>query len=201
MNSEQAEEVRQTRSRRPKRVKFWVTFVVLVLLATGSLFAWRSFNMPVEGTITPPKVPHVPSAVQLQTTYFETKYPARYQKKTVPSQQSASLGAWVLVAQQDPGVGQSSRINLTVTTLPVGGVTEDSAYKLFTAEPQYYTLSQSKLGDDPVTIAVRNDPTYQKTILWPHGNYLLTISMLTANEQDQAKNDLQTVLANLHWLK
>jgi len=89
---------------------------------------------------------------------------------------------------------------MIITALPAGGVKDDSAYKLYNANPALYKLSQVSYGPDPVIIAKRSDSGYQQTVLWPHGSYLLTVSMTAGTETPLLDSELQTVLSHLRWL-
>jgi len=168
----------------------------------GRAYVLANFNQPVEGTIIQTAGStgnSTPKDKYLTTTYYSTLYPARYKLSPKPTN-SASIDAVVLIAHQQSGAGVGSKITLTIVPMPEGGVTEDSSYKLSAGRPDLYALTEDQYGSDNVQIATRSDPSYERVILWPHGSYLLTIT-LTAGAQTQfIDNELQTVLTNLQWL-
>jgi hypothetical protein len=186
------------------RAKLLITLgIILLVSALAFDYSVSKVNQPVEGTIVhaaqSPTKEAAPASKDLSTVYYSISYPARYELLPAPTP-SASLDAEILSAQAQPGFGVTSKLLLTVTDLPVGGVTEDSSYKLFEAEPDIYSFSQETRGSDTTYVAIRAEPDYQKTILWPHGSHLLTITLVTGAQSETTDADLQTVLTNLKWL-
>jgi hypothetical protein len=146
-----------------------------------------------------PKTARTPADKTINSKYFVTKYPGRYRLRTVPFGQSASLAAWQLTAPQEPGVGQSTTISIVIENLSAGGVQQSSTYKLFTSRPGIYKLSSGTYDNEPVIIAKQTEPTFQQTILWPHGSTLLSVSLTAGSETDVTGQEIQTVLQNLRW--
>lgn len=181
--------------------KILATVVMVILLVTAIIFIARLVSGPANGTVL--KTAPVQSAGStsdkiLASKYFTTRYPARY--SIVPTGSSASLQAWTLIGHQATIDQESSKISVIITTLPAGGVKEDSAYKLYDAYPALYKLSQTSFGGDSAIIAERADSGYQQTVLWPHGNYLLTVSLTAGTETAVVDNELQSLLNHLRWL-
>jgi uncharacterized membrane protein YjjB (DUF3815 family) len=165
--------------------------IFVVHLVSGPANGTVLKTMPVQSTAaTGDKI--------LASKYFTTHYPARYSQ--VPTGSSASLQSWTLVGHQETAGQESSKISVVITALPAGGVKEDSSYKLYNAYPALYKLSQASYGHDSVIIAKRSDSGYQQTVLWPHGNYLLTISLTSGSESSLIDSEMQTVLSHLQWL-
>ncbi len=173
-----------------------------MLLAGAAIFVVHLIGGPANGTVlqtAPPSTPKLKSDKILASKYFTTHYPRRYQ--LLPNQSpSASLQSWTLVGHQGTVDQESSKISMVITTLPAGGAKEDSAYKLFASQPALYKLSTAVYGQGSVIVAKRSDSGYQQTVLWPHGNYLLTVSLTAGTESPLVDSELQTVLSRLQWL-
>lgn len=177
--------------------------LMIVLLAGAAIFVVHLVSGPANGTVLKTRPVQSASSAQgdkiLASKYFTTHYPRRYQ--LLPNQSpSASLQSWTLVGHQGTVDQESSKISVVITALPAGGVKEDSAYKLYNAYPALYKLSQASYGHDSVIIAKRSDSGYQQTVLWPHGKYLLTVSLTAGTEMALVDSEMQTVLSHLQWL-
>ncbi len=130
--------------------------------------------------------------------YFRTKYPDRYELKD-NTKPSASLQSWQLLAHQSIGGRPAAQFSVVVENMPSGGVKESSAYKLFSAYPNLYSLVQKIYQNESVTVALRSDPSYTQTVLWPHGRFLLTISQTSSTRSDRLEKEFETLLSNLSW--
>jgi len=175
--------------------------VVAAMLVIIIIFVMYAAGGPANGTILkarPVQSTAITADKTLAGKYFTMPYPARYTE--IPTGPSSSLQSWILVGHQLTLDQESSKLSIVITALPAGGVQEDSAYKLYSAYPALYKLSQASYGHDPVVIAKRSDSSYQQTILWPHGNYLLTISLTAGTETAPLDNELQAMLSHLQWL-
>lgn len=178
-----------------------VVLLLAGLLAGALIFVVHLVSGPANGTVLktmPVQSPAATGDKVLASKYFTTHYPARYSE--VPTGRSASLQSWTLIGHQGTVDQESSKISVVIAALPAGGVKEDSAYKLYSAYPALYKLSQASYGHDSVIIAKRSDSGYQQTVLWPHGNYLLTVSLTAGTEMALVNSELQTVLSHLQWL-
>lgn len=166
------------------------------------LFMVNRLNQPANGTIIQTNTTELttpqPSVRALDSKYFTAQYSGRY--RLLPSTEaSASLQYWTLVAHQESGGNIQRKLSVIVTRLPKGGVKEDSAYKLYNAHPELYQLTQATYGGEAVFVAKRTDPTFQQTVLWSHGEYLLTVSLTAATETDIANDEFQSLLTSLRW--
>lgn len=181
--------------------KILAAVVVAMLLAGVIISVVHLASGPANGTVLktkPVQSAAAPADKVLTSRYFTTHYPARYSE--IPTGPSASLQSWTLVGHQGAVDQESSKISVIITALPAGGVKEDSAYKLYNAYPSLYELSQTSYGQDSAIIAKRSDSGYQQTVLWPHGNYLLTVSLTAGTEMPLVDSELQTLLSQLRWL-
>ena len=178
--------------------------LTLILIVLG-VIGWalnNKLSKPVTGTIVAATTSEDTIKPQvnenLRTPYYSVKYPARYDLSPKPAH-SASLDAEILIAHQQARYGTGSRITLTVETAPIGGVSETSNYKLYKAEPNLYSMTAATYSGDPVTVVTRVEPNYQKIILWPHGAYLLTITLSSGVQAATTDADLQTIIDSLRW--
>lgn len=170
-----------------------------IVLAAGAGTVLIGIQQPATGTVLRPQTKPVAQNQELVSQYFHCEYPAHYDLQPSPTN-VAALQAWVLLAhQQGTHYEQTSRLGLTIESLPAGGVTETSGYKLYQSRPELYQLTTATAGGDPIIVAKRQDPTYQQTVLWPHGSYLLTISLTAGGETSAVDADLQTILSSLQW--
>jgi hypothetical protein len=185
-----------------KRIVFILAGLVLlaVIGKVGSIILIA--NKPVEGTIITqaqqPKTNNASGTKTLKTAYYATQYPAHYTTLTKPTN-SASLDAEMLSAPGQNSSGTSSKIALTVTNLPEGGVTQDSSYNLFKAHPETYKLEQLTVQGEPVYVGTRTIPDYERTYLWAHGTHLLTVALTTDVQSAAADSELQSILDHVQW--
>lgn len=192
-------------NKRINRKKFKTGTVILLVIAVIVgliLFMMNRLNQPANGTIIQANTTELttpqPSVRTLDSKYFTAQYSGRYQ--LLPSTEaSASLQYWTLVAHQQAGGNIQRKLSIIVAKLPEGGVKEDSAYKLYDAHPELYQLTQVTYSGETVFAAKRSDPTFQQTVLWPHGEYLLTVTLTAATETDTANDEFQSLLTSLRW--
>ena len=187
---------------RCRGVKLLLFLAILsALVGVGILYMLFEASRPAEGTIVKtaqPSKAQTPIVKILKTPYYTTSYPGTYELQPRPTN-SASLDAQILIARGQDRFGAGSKITLTVETMPEGGVTESSTYNLFESQPELNTLTREQYIGEEVVVATRVDPDYEKTILWPRGNKLLTITLLASSQTSTEDKDLQTVLNNFHW--
>jgi hypothetical protein len=186
-----------------KRLIFMVIIVAVIIAAAGLVYLLPKLNQPVEGSIVTPltqnsKTSGASSTKILTTKYYTAQYPVRYTDLTKPTD-SASLDAEFLTAHVRGKSGTTSRISFTVTDLPAGGVTEDSSYHLFKSQPAVYTLDQATVQGEPVYVGTRTNPDYERTYLWPHGKYLLTVALSTSASTADTNAELQAIMDHLQW--
>ena len=187
-----------------KKLKLIVAILVIaVVIGLAVLYIMRLLNQPANGTVirtgpTALTTPQ-PSYRTLDSKYFTARYSGRFGLAASAPKTSASLQAWTLVAHQEAGIGESSKISVIVASLPIGGVTEDGTYKLFAAYPELYTISEATYGGDQVVVAKRIKPTYQQTVLWSHNGFLLTVTLSAASETDLVNGELDSLLTSLKW--
>jgi hypothetical protein len=187
---------------RTKKIIAWVA--VIILLISIGLNVVHKLNQPSVGVIkevTPVELTTQKiSSKTLKSDYFSFNYPGRYELQQTKDNSSASLESWILIAHQALGLGQSSKISISIVELSVGGVKEDSAYKHFLAFPELYIVSNSLLSGEPIVISERTNPSFEHTVLWPHGRYLLTISLTSAEKSDELITEVGAILRSFAWL-
>jgi len=178
-----------------------IVLSILAIIAGAAVYAVYYISQPAVGNVAVTKTsdPSLKPASYktLDSPYIKTQYPDRYEVQKQNA--SASLDAWILVAHQKSSVLEASQISIIVTTLPAGGVKEDSAYKLFEAHPELYTLKQTTYSEGLAYTAKRTSPTYQQTVLLPHGKYLLTVGLMAGRETDLLDSELQGLFTSLSW--
>jgi hypothetical protein len=183
-----------------KRKILIISAIVLLVVAGGTFFIIHLVKGPANGTVIDLISQPIQKSDQiLSSKYFSAQYPGRYGIAQTQQIASSSLKSWTLVAHQEPGVGEGAQLSITVTNLPADGVKGDSAYSLYNAFPDKYTLKPATYGKDKGYDAKRKDTPYQRTILWPHKTYLLTISLTASNESDLVNNELQSFVKSVTW--
>jgi hypothetical protein len=187
-----------------KKIKILLIVLAVVAAMVGmAAYAVHSLNKPAMGTIKQAEPTDLQAnqvtTKKLSSGYLSASYPNRYGINELSAATSASLHAWMLVAHQASIYEQAAQISIIITNLPVGGVKQDSAYSLYSSRPEIYKLSKATYNNDPVYVSKRSDQTYQKSILWPHKNFLLTITLTTSNETDAINHELDTILKSVKW--
>lgn len=187
-------------SRLKRRFVIYEVIIVLLLAAIFFLVPWP--NRLPKANIKPAVVVEpevkVPGLKTLHTPYFSLEYSDKYTYQTNQSP-SASIDSWILLAKQALGLGLASKIAISLTNAPVGGVKEDSAYKLFASRPELYTISDATYRGETVVVGKRTTPTYEQTVLWPHGQYLLTISLTSGGDLETVIAEQEALLNSVAW--
>lgn len=183
--------------------KLVVSGVTVILISGTAFYAIKLLSRPVEGVINEqvnekPVLQEIAPKI-LNSDYFSLTYPGRYELQA-SDDNFASLQSWILIAHQAIGLGQASKISISVAVAPVGGVTEDSAYKLFAAFPETYTIKNTSYGGEPVVVGLRSDASFEHTVLWLHGSKLLTVSLTAGGETEQLIAELELILQSVNWL-
>lgn len=183
-----------------KRKVLIITTALLIVLAGGVVWVIHLVRGPANGTV----IQLVNQPIQkldktLSSKYFTAQYPGRYEAAQTQQIASASLKSWTLISHQEPGVGEGAKLSIIVTTLPADGVKGDSAYSLYNAHPELYSLKPVTYGTDKGYDAKRTDTSYQRTILWPHKTYLLTVTVTASNESDLVNNELLSFVKSVTW--
>jgi len=182
--------------------KVIIPLVIILVIVGAMLLLIRSLNSPAEGVVgvtsqknanEPP-----PSPKKLSGKYIAFKYPNRYEQ-IAKNSTSASLEHWTLYGRQALGPGPSAQISVIVTTLPNGGVKEDSAYKLYAAFPDKYKLTETTQDNEKVIIGTANGAEYIRTALWEHKNLLLTVAFSSNQENEQLVTEMNALLASVDW--
>lgn len=173
---------------------------VVLAGVVGLIYFVGSLNKPAEGTVkqvtsTEEKPPEYKTIAGEHITF---QYPERFSEAS-NSNPSASLEHWILVTRLSQGAGQTGQISLSIAKLPEGGVKENSSYKHINAFTDKYKLSDASYSDEPVIIATRIDPSYERTALWQHKNLLLTATLTSSTENEQLNREFDELLRSMQW--
>lgn len=181
------------------RKKIIILGAVTAVTITTAL-AIRALNTPAVGTVTQvmPATEKAPDNKTATGKYILFKYPARYSEASNKNQ-SASLEYWILVTRFGQGTGQTGQISLNITNLPEGGVKEDSSYKNIHAFSDKYKLTDKSINNEPVIIATRMDPSYERTALWPHKKLLLTATLTSSVDDVQLNKEFDELLNSVQF--
>jgi|GEM_PF-2350411 len=171
----------------------------------------RILSQPVHGHTTAidiqPKKPTVakPTAVlpasQQQNSYYSLDLPIGYRagagNQTVP-------GLLYTQLITKPGALGSLVINIAIAKLPVGGLGENSSYRLRVEQSGRYRLTSQVLGGDTIHV-FQDSQSGEVTAFWPHHDHLATIGVSSVLENPGAADNaegqtvLQTMLHGWHW--
>lgn len=187
-----------------KKRKIIVWLVAVVMVCCLGAYLMHRLNQPPIGVIKESPSSNKRSLKKastktLKSSYFLLKYPERYEIQSSHNK-SASSESWIFIAHQALGLGQSSKISMSIVELPLGGVMEDSAYKHFSAFPELYTITTSYYSGESVVVGERTNPSFEKTVLWPHGKYLFTVSLTSAEGSQEFTAELESILRSVVWL-
>lgn len=143
----------------------------------------------------------VTPASQQQNTYYTLDLPPGYHAaagdQTVPGLLYAQLIT-------KPGALGSLIINVAVATLPAGGLSENSSYRLRVQQAnRYQATTESRSGD---TLQIYQDSqSGEVTAFWPHRSYLATIAVSSVlnnpgnEENSEVRSVLQTMITGWQW--
>jgi hypothetical protein len=161
------------------------------------LVASPSHGQPVKnGT---PSRKHVEAADQLPSTtikteYFELALPAGYR----PQEAQPVLGLLYAQTLTKPSSSGSLIINISIKTMPEGGLAGDSSYKLRQQKVERYRLTTQSISGEAIQIA--NDAESAAVVaFWPHAGYLATIS-ISSGVSNPSSNDNAAELSALQPL-
>lgn len=181
-----------------KKLIISAAFVLVVLMLFYVVV--HSLNSPANGSVTQiaPVTEKAPEKKTIIGKNVSFKYPARFSESS-NSTPTASLEYWILVSRLGQGAGQSGQISVTIVNLPEGGIKEDSSYKNVHAFPDKYKLSDLNINNEPVIIATRIDPTYERTALYAHKKLLLTATVTASAQNDQLDREFTDLLSSVAW--
>lgn len=183
--------------------------VVFCLLITG-WFVWRQLTAPVTGTqiksdgnLRTTTIKRTPSAEPSSVSgqYFQLSLPAGYRPQENSQPTQGLLQQKTIIKSGDFG---STVINISVKTLPEGGLQGDSSYALRTGSPARYRMTSVSTQGQNVSVALDNQSA-AAVGFWVHGNYLATVSVATAlsipspESTKEQLEVLQTVLDSWQW--
>lgn len=179
----------------PKVVVPAVT-VVTAIGMVGGFYLWA--NAPQQGRVTnttPYQIPVVPKDKLLEATYFQFEYGGNYlMKKEIAA--NGDLERYTLSADTK----YDKRILAFVSPLPPKGIEYNGAYILRKSSPGVYAMRTLTIKNVAYTIWVKNDGTEQ-TVMIPKGKQFTTISIVTANPQDNLTLELDALLTTYQWKK
>ena len=177
-----------------------VSMVLAGLAVAVAVLAIVSLNKPALGTVTQiaPAEEKIPEKKTITGKNISFQYPARYSESSNQNQ-SASLEYWILVTRIGQGTGPTGQVSVIITNLPEGGVKEDSSYKNVHAFTDKYKLSDATYNNEPVILAKRVDPTYERVALWSHKKLLLTATMSSSADSEQLNNEFDELLRSVVW--
>ncbi len=194
--------------RRPSRRLAFVAVVGLAL--TGTLiFIAGLINSPSDGIVktyaqaeagASPSTTPLPDNT-LKGTYIRFAYPAQFSQIVTSIDDPAHwIETYVIRRPVSLQNGPSMTLAVEVAKLPVGGLGEDSSYRMRQLKNTVYTASQTTVNGEAATMMTKADGS-EKTLFWPHGTLELTVAMST--QQGGALKDItgvmDVVLKNLRW--
>ncbi len=177
-----------------------VIFSAVVTVVAAISYSVHSLNTPATGTVSQnsPAEEKTPEKKTISGKYIDFQYPARFAEAS-NANQTASLEYWILVSRLSQGAGQTGQISVIITNLPEGGVKEDSSYKNVHAFTDKYKLNDTTYNNEPVSVATRTDPSYERTALWPHKKLLLTATVTSSTQNDQLDKEFNDLLSSVQW--
>jgi len=200
-----------------KRKRFaWLTkkrkirIAILVVIVFGLWFAWRQISSPVEGTtvvtdasksLNQSKKPKTPGATDIKTNYFELALPAGYRTQSTSTSVPGLLYQQTLIKPSTMG---SVVVNISVKTLPEGGLSGDSSYQLRVKNPARYSMSSESVNGQQVVLA-SDAQAGAITAFMTRGGYLATVSASSGVSNPSGDNNetqrkvLQPVLEAWRW--
>lgn len=201
-----------------KRKRFaWLTkkrkirIAILVVVVFGLWFAWQQISSPVEGTAVvtdaskslnqPNRKTKTPGSTDIKTNYFELALPTGYRTQSTSTSVPGLLYQQTLIKSSTMG---SVVVNISVKTLPEGGLSGDSSYQLRVKNPARYTMSSESVNGQQVVLA-SDAQAGAITAFMARGSYLATVSASSGVSNPSGDNNetqrkvLQPVLEAWRW--
>jgi hypothetical protein len=176
---------------RRQRVGYVTGCLVIVLLVIG-LFLW--FSADNEGTITPPDtVTAGPAYRHFDGRYIAFNYKGMYGVRTLPAA-DYDLELYTFKA----GTVYDKHIAVSVSKLPEGKLTNNSAYNLRQSQPETYTRREIQVAGAPATLWVKTDGK-EETAIIPRGSQVAVLSFVSQGNVSQLDSEVTALLQTFTW--
>lgn len=199
---------RKSKGKKPKSRKKKLIIWAVVLIVLTSLVAYAAYllNRPAEGVVSKGTISNVTEVADatietLENDFFTLQYPGEYDLLEAEQSKSASIVSRTLLDRGAMGLGLISKISISIDSLDSKGITEDSAYKHAEAFPEFYNITETTYTGESTKVLERSNPSYERTILWPHNGYILTVSLTAPEKTDDLVEQLDTIMQSVAWHK
>jgi len=188
--------------------KRYFFLILLILLASGIVFAYRLTQKPAQGVILPSKQEDPLKKIAQEVPgsflgkYVSFMYPNGYVEKSheVADSDSAVILETVYVSQTS---ATSKKIALTVRSLPSGNLEDDPDYQMRELNPKKYKKESFAAGQvSGQSFVPADDGQFEKTFFIKHEGLLAIIAVTAPAMPDQTRNDEADGIAkSLEWVK
>ena len=170
---------------------FGAACIALLRFADGPSKA--STTKVMAGVIGTP-TPTPDTTAQVQGQYAGFSYPGYFDAVSQSKTDSNALEQFSIADKADYRVS----IQASVRPLPVGGLNEDSSYRLRSISPAAYKQSDVLAGQDRAVLMAKVDTTEQ-TLFVPHANMLLTIAITSGSTKILPAQIMAVVRPSVRW--
>ncbi len=177
------------------------SILIIVIILLVGIVAWLVMWMlqPSKGTVTLHSTsnssqtsPTYTSKI-LDGTYLTFSYSSKYTVKNEGAKNN-DLEVYRLSADTH----YNKQILASVSNLPDGKLTSDSAYIYRKLHTDLYTPRVIQVANLSVDVWVKNDGTEQ-TVMIPHGDKVATFAFLTASSIDNLSQEVDALLSTFRW--
>lgn len=140
------------------------------------------------------------STVPLRTNSYQLQIPVGYTQQAGTPIGPGLMDNKVFFGHTRTNMG-SSKLAITLKSLPPEGLSGDSTYRLFVAQPDTYKLEAMVYGEQHIALATKqNTTTYEEVALCPYKQRLLTIALSsTTATSTEIHQDMEVLLSNISW--
>lgn len=167
---------------------------LLIIIVTLAVFLWSTASNKANVTNPPPII--TPSRIGhkiFNGQYVAFEYTSRYAPKTLAAKDS-DLELYMLTAD----TSYEKRLVVSVSRLPGGLLSQNSAYALRSTSTTDYRLETQTIDGSQAVVAIKADGS-ERTIFIPRGEQIAVLSFVTKSPSDDIASESQRLLSTFHW--
>ncbi len=183
--------------------KYVVAAVLVTALVVAAIILWLKIQQPAEGTIHVKQAPPSQTeqekltSAKLEGKTFTLQYPSNFKPEAMSTKNSYSgVDNFILSTSNLAG---NDHLAIVVDESHTA-LSEDSSYRYRSQHSELYTLSTGKLGGETIYKFAKTTDGYENTVFIPHGKYLATIALTSANTSDpDHATVMDGILSSFAW--
>lgn len=166
----------------------------VVVVVTLAVFLWSTASNKANVTNPPPRASlSAPTLKTFTGKYISFEYTSRYAPRTLAAKDS-DLELYMLTAD----TSYEKRLVVSVSILPGGQLSQNSAYSYRSTDTADYTLTSQTVDGSEAVIATKADGS-ERTIFIPRGDRIAVFTFVTKSPSDDIASESLRLLSSFSW--